>query len=521
MKSPPKSIRLLDEDARRVALVSAFERHPGDRWTASDAAQATERALRAEGSDGPFERFLSRRAQFAAATLGERDARLAALASPPRAHPALGPALVLGAFLLGAFSHGVITGNRFNLLAVSLALAALLTWNFVVYATQLPRRPGTRGGRAHGETGQRMGRADTAPADLPLWMRALDHLGLPGRARKARPVVEFQRTWSRWSRPLVRARGRAMLHAAAAAFALGALLALYLRGVVVEVQASWESTFLTEAAVRTVVGLVFAPAAWLLQVDLPSAQDLASLHATQGPGRNAALWIHLYALTVLVAVIVPRSVLAGFCSYRARRLRRALPVPVDGDDYLLQLARAHRGAEQAVLVLPYRYSLAAPALAGLRQVVELALGPQPRLQVLLGVRMGDETALPAQLAQAVAGQGPAHALVVVSMASTPEDEAEGVLLATLREALPTGTGLAVLVDEASFRRRFLASAPSRITERRQAWRQALAPLRLAPVFADLEAQEPQGAAESLRAAWSGGAAAQRTAGRHAEAEAAP
>lgn len=489
---------MTDEDARRVALVSAFERHPGERWSPADAAQATERALRAEGADGPFERFLSRRAQLAAATLVERDARLATLASPPRAHPALAPGLVLGAFLLGAFSHGVITGHRFNLLAVSLALAALLAWNLVVYATQLPRLPGRRA---------RPASAVQEPAPAPLWMRALDHLGLSRQARKARPVVEFQRTWSRWSRPLVRARGRAMLHAAAAAFALGALLALYLQGVVVEVQASWESTFLSESGVRTVVGLVFAPAAWLLHVDLPSAQDLASLNAAQGPGRNAALWIHLYAATVLVAVIVPRSLLAWFCAYRVRRLRRALPVPLDGDAYLLALARAHRGAEQAVLVVPYRHTLASGALAGLHALAEAALGPRPRLRVLPSVPMGDEATLPARLQQDAQAAGSALALAVMSMAATPEDDADGLFLATLRAALPPGASLAVLVDEAAFRRRFLASAPHRITERRQAWRQALEPLHLAPVFADLESAEPQGAADLLRAAWAATASA--------------
>ena len=58
-------------------------------------------------------------------------------------------------------------------------------------------------------------------------------------------------------------------------------------------------------------------------------------------GENAAPWIHLYAATILLLVILPRLVLAGAASYRVRRFAQHFPIPLD-HGYFLRLLQAWR-----------------------------------------------------------------------------------------------------------------------------------------------------------------------------------
>jgi GTP-binding protein EngB required for normal cell division len=129
------------------------------------------------------------------------------------------------------------------------------------------------------------------------------------------------------SQAIAIARGTALMHWAAAALALGALLAMYWRGLVFDYQALWQSTFLSAQSAHHMIGFVLAPAAWIGGLFGSSAlPDLASFEQLRAPtskGENAARWIHWYAITVFLVVLLPRILLALWSYRSAQQLKLA------------------------------------------------------------------------------------------------------------------------------------------------------------------------------------------------------
>ncbi len=123
------------------------------------------------------------------------------------------------------------------------------------------------------------------------------------------------------------ARGTTVMHWAAAALALGALLAMYWRGLVFDYQALWQSTFLSVNSAHQLVRTVLAPAVWLSHIAFGSVfPDLASFEQLRAPasqGENAGRWIHWYAITVFLVVLLPRCLLALWANRQAQKLQRA------------------------------------------------------------------------------------------------------------------------------------------------------------------------------------------------------
>jgi GTP-binding protein EngB required for normal cell division len=123
------------------------------------------------------------------------------------------------------------------------------------------------------------------------------------------------------------ARGTAVMHWAAAALALGALLAMYWRGLVFDYQAQWQSTFLSSTSAHQIIGFVLSPAAWLAGffggMPFPDLASFEQLRAPASLGENAARWIHWYAITVFLIVLLPRSLLALWSYQKAKKLALA------------------------------------------------------------------------------------------------------------------------------------------------------------------------------------------------------
>ena len=95
---------------------------------------------------------------------------------------------------------------------------------------------------------------------------------------------------------------------------------LYVRGRFSEYRAAGKH-FLDAREVHTLLSFFLSPAAQMIGIPFPSVDDIAALRFTSGtPGSaNAALWIHLYAVTGGAVVIVPRLVLALFATWQERR----------------------------------------------------------------------------------------------------------------------------------------------------------------------------------------------------------
>jgi hypothetical protein len=461
---------MTESDARNVLFIRAFESAPSHAWSADDAAWASAEARRLEGERAPFEKFLARRAELAIARLARRDAtaRLASAALGP--HAWLGWLGVALAFALGVASDAIGPSGRINILAPP--LLAALVWNLAVYVILLLRFLGAL-------------RLDPNPGPLRRWFlrtsaRVARAIGGEALADSARG--RFVTDWMGASGALQGARVALVLHAGAAAFVVGALLSLYVRGIAFEYRAGWDSTFLTPGAVHRVLQTVLGPAADLSGLALPDVDRLAQLRFSVGTGENAARWIHLYALTLGLAIVVPRLLLATIARWRAGSLIRRFPLALD-DDYFTRLRRAFSGEVIEALVLPYSYRVAPEAKKPLTLAVQDVVGPPISLSLVEPLPQGAEDDLQPWL------KAGAKRLIVALFAATatPERETHGAFVRALA-VHPAVSKLIVLIDEAEFRRRFTgADGARRLAERRAAWQRMLDDEGEEPVFVDLAA----------------------------------
>ena len=517
---------MTESDARAVLLLRAVEQAAA--WSDGDADRpdwAGAEARRTLGEGAAPQAWLALRAQLGLQRLAQRDARLQpwlAAAGHPAGHSLawLVWLLCVLAALLGLLVDAVGPSHQINLLAPP--LLALLAWTGLVYAALLlhrlrrprPAPPAVPAGplrrwllaraatlQQRWQTGARsVVRSVTRSGALACASSATPHptasqAALPDPALYHAALARFTRDWLATSAPLQAARLAALLHGAAALLALGALASLYARGLVWDVRAGWDSTFLGPAAVHTLLGLVLGPAAALSGQALPDVSTLASLRLASGGGESAARWIHLWALTLGLAVVLPRSVLAALAWRRARGLAAALPLDLS-DAGLQRLLRSASGQAQPVTVLPYSYQLDAPRQAALADALAQHVGPLVQLQLLPSLTQGAEDQptpwWPGTVADTV--------VALFALTATPERETHGVFLQVLAQRLTNlpamglsgARQLLVMVDESGFRARLGpqthgAAVQQRLQQRRSAWLALLQPLGLAPVFIDLAA----------------------------------
>ncbi|MCC6172234.1 MAG: DUF2868 domain-containing protein, partial [Gammaproteobacteria bacterium] len=415
----------------------------------------------------------------------------------------------------GAITEQVADPGRVNVLAFP--LLGIVAWNLLVYLwllLQALRRAVAPGSgveaaavgeaAAAGETPARPGAA-AARRDAGLLRSALLRLATraagPARGVLAAPLAAFVADWSRAVAPLARARAARILHLAAALFALGALAGLYLRGLVLDYRIGWESTFLDAAAVRALLAAVLGPAAALLGLPFPDIAGVAAIRFPAGAaGPAAATWIHLHALTVLLAVILPRLVLAAFALWRESRLAAQVPLGLETPYFRRLLGPFLRG-ESRLRVVPFSYHVDEAATAGLREVARTLLGDDAQLLLAASVPYGEEAHAAADLA-AADGAVPLT-LALFSLAATPEVENHGRFLETLRAAGGVRHGLGLLLDEGPYRRRLGAEATTRLAERRATWEAFGAARGLPVACTDLAAPDLAGLERRLAPALAG------------------
>ncbi|MBA3507102.1 MAG: DUF2868 domain-containing protein [Betaproteobacteria bacterium] len=479
--------------AREVVLIRAVETTDTVRaiWTDADRAWAGRAAAEVVGATAPPGVFLARRAALAVERLGARQPALPRLLRLYAWRPGVGVALVLVAFTVGVISDQIGAAGRINILAPP--LLALILWNVGVYVLLFGQMLASAFGRQRVGWGPLrtvvawLGRA--VPGSLALAIqRKSAATGSPTAVASADAVASatavasasFTAEWGRVALPLLRARISRILHVAAAAFALGALSGLYVRGLVFEYRAGWESTFLDAGTVAGVLSVALAPGAWLTGIAIPGAEHLEAIRAPGRPGENAAPWIHLYAATVALVVLLPRLLLGGAAWVAERRAAQRFPLPLS-DPYYARLLRGFSEGPVRVHVVPYSFDVPDSSVAGLRAVMARTFGARTEVALAPPVAYGDED----ELAAGVLPSVPPGLLVgLFSLAATPESENHGAFLRALARSVTPGTQLAAIVDEASFRVRF-AGQTARLDERRAAWRQWLTTNGIAPVFVDL------------------------------------
>lgn len=424
-----------------MLLVQAYETAPGTPWTADDRALATRLARETTSADASPTRYLDERARHALHLLAPRDKSVTRVL----AHRLWRPAWVLLALALGASIGFAIDalgggGQRIDLLAPG--LWPVVAWNLLVYLVLL------------------------LPAGVwpPRLRKVLAwRIGRPGAG--SGPLAGYAAAWARHGAPLALARAALLLHLAAAALAAGMIAGLYLRGLALDYRAGWQSTFLVADNVRVILSALLAPAVALTGIAVPDPAGIEALRIVPPAvaTASAAPWIHLFATTLAIFVLLPRLALALWAAGRARWLARRFPLPLD-EPYFQRLLREHRGGTPQLQVLPHGAAPSAQAALGLRALLEQVFGPGLKLSVAAATAYGDEDAV-AGLAPAA---GTTQRLVLVDLATTPEDDTHGRFLRALRAAEPA-LPLLLLADESGFRRRF-AATPERLAERRLAWR---------------------------------------------------
>lgn len=303
-------------------------------------------------------------------------------------------------------------------------------------------------------------------------------------ARLATPSAwaRFTADWRAATATLDAARIQAAMHAAAAALALGVIAGLYVRGLTTDYAVGWESTFLDADAMHALVHALLGPASALTGLPLPDRDTIALLRVVPGTlatgGGAAASLIHLNALSLLLAVVLPRSVLAGFALRRALAQRRDLPLP----DRL----RASSLSGTSVAMSGDLGRLVIVAHGAVDRGRAAALGaalPHAGEVAIVEVASGDEdTAAWPSAVDTV--------LILAPMTATPEDESHGRLLARLRLALPAAR-IGIVVDTEAFERRF-GQWPARVEERRAAWRSFATRAGVALALLDLASNDAGG-----------------------------
>ena len=456
--------------ARETLLVRAYEREPAAQssWGEEDRAWATQAAAEVEGEQAAAGLFLARRSALAIERLGHRDKQVHRLLRAVTWRPWAAWAVALLALAAGFLADGLGSEKRIQLLAPP--LLGLLAWNLLIYLILMVRALGRLFDRRRGSPGP-LARA------LALLTRAASR---PSALHGAVPAAAFLQDWARASARLTAARIGRLLHVGAVGFALGALGGIYLRGLALEYRAGWESTFLDANAVRALLGAVLGPASALTGIALPDTAGYAALRFSAGPGVLAAPWLHLFAVTVALVVLLPRLLLALADRWVEVRQTARFPLPLD-EAYFARLTRVLRGTPATVRVLPYSYQISPQATLGMQALLTQTFGRRARVGVVPTVAFGDEDGIDAGV---VAG-GVTVVVALFALTATPEPENHGVFLDQLLEAAGSTVQLAAIIDESGFRRLFPTEA-ARYADRRALWQRFLDGKRCAAIFVDLE-----------------------------------
>ena len=470
--------------ARDVVLVRSIETADAARtlWSDADRVWAGRAAAEAVGERARDDAFLAQRARLVVERIGSRHPRVKLLARGGAAKPWLAPALAAVAFIVGALGVDIGPAHRINLLAPP--VLALIAWNVAVYVALLVNALSSATSRTRSPGPLRR--------NVVAWMRdvarPLRKAALPAPLTEA--TARFAAEWTALATPLWQRRAARLLHMAAAALAAGAIAGLYVRGIALEFRAGWQSTFLDAHDVAGVLRIVLAPGTWLTRIPIPDAAHLQTIGGGSA-GENAAPWIHLYAATIVLLVIVPRLALAAIAHIGERRLARRFPLVIE-QPYFQRLLHAWHQGSARVAVLPYSFDVPKASVDGLaRALMRVFQSP-------VEIDWKPVTPYGADDVPALASDALAAVVVLFSMNATAERENHAAFAAAVAGAAAGRAPCLVMIDTSEFARRFADNA-RRIEGRENAWRALLADAGIEPVFVRLDASDVAEAAGAIAA----------------------
>lgn len=460
-----------EQAARDLVLAWAIEsRDSGQTLVTPQQRQqlghtARDRVHTQPGSADLAERFLAERAALVLQGVGAQTPAFSTFVARNKGLAALAMGLPVAALGVGLLVDRIGSPHRVDLLSAPLLLIVL--WNLLVYAWLVGAvlKPRTR--HRHAGLGW-----------LARWCAGL--AWLPHKLPTPWPaaLATFTTHWVHTSAPLARVRVLRVIHACAAALALGAVASLYARGLLVQYQVGWESTFLQAEQVHGLLSLLFKPAMWVWGVQ---GFSLAEVQALQWPQQalagGAARWVHLYAGTLLLLVVLPRCMLAGVAYAKERRLAQRFHADTAHPYVRDLLDAAGLGTAGAALrVFPYSFTVDGPRSAGLHGLARTLLGAQAQALLQASTPYGEELASP----PATAVAEPPLDVALFNLSATPEAENHGAFLDSLVQQ--GHTRLEVWVDASAYAQRLGGQSGSteRIAQRSALWH-SLGAVRHLPV----------------------------------------
>ena len=499
-------IQAIEETDRAGEVIPLADRADASRAVVRESSKLSEARLRpAQSSVAPpgeaqasallspqTEAFLISRAERLLDRLRTRSPAVIHILALAGGVTWLGRFVLVLAIAAGVSLSALDGSRRINILAFP--LVGLIAWNLFVYVLLLVTWIRTRGRHATG-----------------FWSAAMYEHWIAGRIeslmrRSTRYNVplstglrRFAAEWGTLSRPILFLRAKRLLHLAAALLAIGLIIGLYVRGIVLRYEAGWESTFLGPRSAYALLSVLYGPASALSGISYGSAGEIAALRWTAtGGGGDAAPWIHLIAITAALYIAVPRLCAAAVASLSLwKASRRAVIAPsLIGYARTLVMSVGSGAAGEIASVVPYAYEPKAASVAGLESLLAATLGANLKVQMRDPVRYGDEETVAGRLA----ASGATWHVILMTLASTPEVENHGAFLTAWRDWLAknaTTSPLLILIDEGPYaaRMRGEAAFEQRVQERRKLWREFISGYGLRASFADLIQIKPGAATE--------------------------
>ena len=318
---------LTEDAAAKIVLIRSIEER--DRNFFSDSLLVD--AFAAAGNVAPGLGWIKARAQFLFDHLSSAYQSVLHLARLPT--PLTLP-LCLIALVLGFATN--LLGPAEKIHVVRNPVLLLVAWNLFVYLVLFlvflakPRKkhlvsssfskPANAKQPAHNPQGTITESKINIPWLAQFLVPGLWHLfhrvalGVREKKNLAEVVSRFSVNWYAVAGTLVVARWKALLHLGALFLAIGAVAGMYFQGLFQGYEAIWSSTFITgEPSVVNFVHFLFGPSLFvsdLLGLGLAGEIDAARLLSPQGD--KAAGWIHLFAITVMITIVIPRAALAAW-----------------------------------------------------------------------------------------------------------------------------------------------------------------------------------------------------------------
>lgn len=345
------------ESVRKIMMLQAVEEaDPSDQLLSpidkSNAAELAGAPLEKKSSSGTENSFLEKRADSLLIRLAARYPEAASWTQTVASHHRLGMlALLFGliALVIGFLTNELGPDKRINIL--SFPLLGIILWSVLVYIREIILFFRSRN-RLFQDS----------------WIDWL--IGLVQPPQSTHDSIEkeeektlaggrtiFEKRWKQITAPVIGARLKSLLHTTALILAAGAIAGMYVKGLANEYTAVWESTFFENSAqLRPVLQAVLGPATAISGETIPSAGELDTIRMTKGEevaGQNAARWIHWYAITIGIFVIIPRLLFAFLWRIKASHLAKTIPFREISSRYYEHLLATSTGDSIDIHIVPY------------------------------------------------------------------------------------------------------------------------------------------------------------------------